>query len=151
MAFLVAIRSVTAGYIQLAEEFNWEFAKNEEGEEDLLLGTKFGDEVIGCVVLRLERSGNGKRKRQGGKGVIRGWAVRIRYRGKGVGTALLEEAVRVTREKLGNSAEVGFAAEHANSKLLLPDMFNGGFKKREAKAARSLEKVVEEVDGKKKR
>ena len=54
--------------------------------------------------------------------------------------------MRVTREKLGNSAEIGFAAEHANSKMILPAIFNGGFRKRETKAAKALEAVIESME-----
>ena len=44
-------------------------------------------------------------------------------------------------------AEIGFAAEHANSKMILPEVFNGVFRKRETKAAKALEAVVENMDG----
>lgn len=151
MACLVAVRTATANYVFHAEEMKWEWAQNEDGEDDIIIGSRFGDEVIGATVLRLERNGYGGSKKKkangktGGKGLVRAWTVRIKYRGKGVGTELLEEAVAVTREKLGNSAEIGFAAEHANSKMVLPDFFNGSFKKREARAARALEKVVESM------
>jgi len=157
MACLVAIRSATAGYVHHAEELNWDWAQNEDGEDDIIIGSRFGDEIIGAAVLRLERNSNGSAKKKkasgktGGKGVVRAWTVRVRYRGKGVGTELLEEAVTITRDKLGNSAEIGFAAEHANSKMVLPEFFNATFKKREARAARALEKVVESMDGKKKK
>ncbi|KUJ16278.1 uncharacterized protein LY89DRAFT_586297 [Mollisia scopiformis] len=157
MACLVAIRSATGGYLTAAEEMTWKWAQNEDGEDDIIIGSRFGDEIMGAAVLRLERSGNGGAKKKkasgktGGKGLVRAWTVRVKYRGKGVGTELLEEAVRITREKLGNSAEIGFAAEHANSKKVLPNFFNGIFKKKEARAARALEKVVESMDGKKKK
>jgi hypothetical protein len=152
MACLVAVRAATAGYIHQAEDFSWKFATNEDGEEDVVIGSRYGDELIGATILRLERYGNGGGKKKskggktGGKGLVRGWTTRIRYRGTGVGTEMLEEAVRVTREKLGNSAEIGFAVEHANSKMILPEIFNGGFRKREAKAAKALDAVVTSMD-----
>jgi GNAT superfamily N-acetyltransferase len=152
MTVLVAIRGWTADYIQTAEDFNWKFVQTEDGDEDTIIGSRYGEELIGALVLRLERNGNGNGKKKaksgknGGKGVVRAWTTRLKYRGTGVGTELLEEAVRVTREKLGNSAEIGFAAEHANSKMVLPELFNGGFRKREVKAARALEAVVESMD-----
>jgi hypothetical protein len=152
MACLIAIRGLTGGYLSLAEEFNWKFATNEDGEEDIIIGSRYGEEIMGSLILRLERNGNGSGKKKtksaktGGKGVVRAWTVRMRYRGKGVGTELLEEAVRITREKLGNSAEIGFAAEHANSKMILPETFNASFRKREARAAKALENVVESLD-----
>jgi len=152
MAVLVAIRSYTAGYLQLAEAFNWSFVTNEDGEDDIIIGSRYGDEIIGVAILRLERNnGGGKKKSRGfkvgGEALIRAWAVRIRYRGKGVGTELLEESIRISREKLGNSAKIGFAAEHANSKMVMPEILNGGFRKREAKAAKALEKTLQIMDG----
>lgn len=167
MACLVAVRGATGGYLVLAEGIGWGFVRSEDGsgsgEEDLMIGSWFGDELIGALVLRLERNGgnggggaNGKRKgkgggKSGGNGVVRAWTVRNKYRGKGVGTELLEEAVRITREKLGNSSGVGFAAEHANSKMILPGIFNSGFKKREGMAGRMLAGVVENANGTKKK
>ncbi|EPE28500.1 hypothetical protein GLAREA_09621 [Glarea lozoyensis ATCC 20868] len=159
MAGMIAIRGAVGGYLSLAEELKWSFLKNDSGEEDIVLGSRFGDNLIGALILRLERnppsptfstagkkkgSGNSRQGKTGGQGVIRAWTVGVRFRGKGVGTELLEEAVKSTREKLGGSAEVGFAREHANSKMVVPEIFNGGFRKREARAARALEKVVGE-------
>jgi hypothetical protein len=152
MACLIAVRGLTSGYLSLAEQFNWKFVHNEDGEEDTIIGSRYGEEIIGACIIRLERNGNGGGKKKaksgktGGKGIVRAWTTRIKYRGNGVGTELLEEVVRVTREKLGNSAEIGFAAEHANSKMILPEFFNGGFRKREARAAKALEGVVESMD-----
>lgn len=154
MACLILIRGITSGYINLAEEMNWNYAKSEDGEEDTIIGSRYGQELIGACILRLERNGSKKGKKNGktgGKGIVRAWTVRIRYRGSGVGTELLEESVRVTREKLGGSAEIGFAAEHANSKMVLPELFNGGFRKREAKAAMLLDSVVGSFEGGKKK
>ena len=155
MTCLIAVRGVTSGYLTLAEELKWGFIQDSEGEEDVVIGSRYGEELIGACVLRLERnggaSGNGKKKakggKTGGKGVVRAWTVRIRYRGGGVGTELLEEAVKVTREKFGKEAEIGFAAEHANSKMILPEIFNGGLRKRERRAAKALENVIENFDG----
>jgi len=148
MACLVAVRGLTRGYINTAEEMNWSFAQHD-GEDDTIIGSRFGEDIIGATILRLERNGNGggrKKAKTGGKGIVRAWTTKMRYRGTGVGTEMLEEAVRITREKLGNSAEIGFAAEHANSKIVLPELFNGGFRKREVKAAKALEKVLESMD-----
>lgn len=154
MACLVGIRGLTSGYLSLAESFNWDFARNEDGEEDVILGSRYGDELIGALILRLEPHGpaaTGKRKssksKSGGNGVVRAWTVRNKYRGKGVGTELLEEAVRVSRERLGRDAGVGFAAEHANSKMVVPEIFNGRFRRRERMAGRLLESVVAGVGG----
>ncbi|KLU81464.1 acetyltransferase [Magnaporthiopsis poae ATCC 64411] len=55
-------------------------------------------------------------------------------------------AVRVTRERCGRDAEVGFAKEHANSVMVLPEMFNGPFRKGERKAAMALEAILVEFE-----
>ncbi|OIW31981.1 hypothetical protein CONLIGDRAFT_652839 [Coniochaeta ligniaria NRRL 30616] len=158
MSYLVAIRYAAGPYIQLAEQLQWSFLLSEDGEEDIVLGSKYGNEVIGTLVLRLEPSGHhagggsGKKKSRsaalkGGKGVIRAWTTRLRYRGKGLGGDLLREAVRITKERCGRDAEVGFAKEHANSHMVLPEMFNGPFRKTEMKAARALEAVLADWEG----
>ena len=156
MAFLVAVRGMTRGYVDAAEELNWNWAKNEEGEEDVIIGSKYGENVIGAAVLRLERSGTPGKKtkkasKHGGKGLVRAWTTKMRYRGTGVGTELLEECVRTTREKLGKEAEIGFAVEHANAKKVLPEFFTGTFRKRELRAAKALDKVVESMEQTKKK
>ncbi|KAH8808832.1 acetyltransferase [Xylogone sp. PMI_703] len=151
MGVLVLIRGQTSGYIHLAEAFGWNFARNPDTEEeDIIIGSRYGEQLIGAAILRLERAGGSsapstrrKSSYKGGKGVIRAWTVRIRYRRAGVGTELLEEAVRVTREKCGKDAEIGFAAEHANSTMFLPEFFNGVFRRREAMAQKCLQKVIE--------
>ena len=159
MACLVGVRGLTAGYIAKAESLNWKFAQNEDGDDDIIVGTRYGEDIIGALILRVERNGSYSPQRKkakggktGGKGVVRAWTTKMRYRGTGIGTDLLETAVRITREKLGNSAEIGFAAEHANSEMVLPELFNGGFRRREMRAAKTLESVVSgDVGGKKKR
>jgi len=163
MAMLVGVRMMTGGYLAEAETITWAWLSSPEtGDEDLLVGSKFGEDMIGALVLRLERPGGsggggvggGKKKGKAvktgkGKGLIRAWTTGLKYRHKGVGTALLEEAVRITREKCGKEAEVGFAADHANSRMMLPSIFNGGFRKREQAAIKLLSQVVDE--GSKKR
>jgi len=181
MSYLVAIRYAVAGYIRAAEALNWDWllVKDDSttnggipGAEDIIIGTRYGTEIIGALVLRIEpnlssvsssgTSTSGKRHKngghsrssssnyfRGGKGVIRAWTTRLRYRGKGVGGDMLREAVRLTREKCGRDAEVGFAREHANSARVLPEIFNGPFRKTEIRAAKALEKVVGEMVGKK--
>ena len=97
MTCLIAVRGLVSGYLTLAEDFKWAWIQNEDGEEDTIIGSRYGKELIGALVLRLERNGNGSGKKKaksgktGGKGVVRAWTVRIRYRGGGVGTELLEE------------------------------------------------------------
>ncbi|KAJ0115321.1 hypothetical protein J7T55_012598 [Diaporthe amygdali] len=159
MAYLLAIRYFTSGYIQIAEGLKWDWLVSPDtGDEDVVIGTKFGSEIIGALFLRLEPSPTTPRKKRGsqnlrgGKGVIRGWTTKLRYRGKGVGADMLQEAVRITREKCGKDAEIGFAAEHANSQMVLPEMFNKTFRNGERRAAGALEKAVGEWEaGRRKR
>ena len=139
------------------------------GREDEVLVTWFGEEEIGTVVFRGVREGPSdgggggsatgagssprktkkqqQQQQQYGptKGVIRAWTVKRKYRGKGVGTALLEDVVQACREK-GWSGPV-FAHDHANSHRVLWSMFNSGFEKRDRKARETLEKVIEASEG----
>ncbi|KAJ4389749.1 hypothetical protein N0V93_007221 [Gnomoniopsis smithogilvyi] len=154
MAYLAAVRYATAGYIQLAEDVKYDFLVSPDtGDEDIVIGTRYGSEIIGALVLRLEPGVSSPRKKnrtqslRGGKGVIRAWTVRLRYRGKELGADMLHEAVRITRERCGKDAEVGFAAEHANSQMVLPEMFNRIFRQGERRAAGALEKVLGQWEG----
>ncbi|KAK3324132.1 acetyltransferase [Cercophora scortea] len=156
MSYLLGIRYVTSGYIQAAEGLKWDWLVADDGEEDVVIGTRFGTELIGALVLRLEPNPSlvGKKKNRtlslkGGKGVIRAWTTKLRYRGKGVGGDMLREAVRVTREKCGRDAQVGFAKEHANSATVLPEMFNKVFRRDERRAAQALETVLGEWEKRK--
>jgi hypothetical protein len=156
MAMLVAVRMMTGGYLSEAETITWSWLSNPEtGDEDLLIGSKFGEDIIGALVLRLEKPGGVGNKKKGkviktgkGKGIIRAWTTGLKYRHKGIGTGLLEEAVQVTHEKCGKEAEVGFAADHANSRMVLPSIFNSGFRKREQAAIKLLSSVVDEINKK---
>ncbi|KAL8930987.1 MAG: hypothetical protein Q9208_000088 [Pyrenodesmia sp. 3 TL-2023] len=106
--------------------------------ENVVVVTKWGeDEIIGALVMRVLR----KEK----KAVVRAWTVKGRYRGHGVGRGLLEEGVRVAREKGCVDGGVEFdRAGHANSHRVLPEMFNKGFERRENQARKILEEVVKE-------
>ncbi|KAL8409301.1 hypothetical protein RB594_007659 [Gaeumannomyces avenae] len=198
MSYLVAVRLLASRYIALAEGVGWRFLSRSStgivppppaaaaadggpvpdgsdlATEDVVLGARFGDELVAALVLRLEPlgrpasssgdrgsgggagpgggGGGGRRKHRtsslkGGRGVIRAWTTKLRYRRKGVGGDMLREAVRATRERCGRDAEVGFAREHANSVMVLPEMFNGPFRKTERKAARALEAILVELEG----
>ncbi|KAF3062053.1 putative acetyltransferase protein [Daldinia childiae] len=158
MTYLMAIRYFTGQYIQVAESMKWSWMVSEDGEEDTVIGVRFGNDLIGALVLRLEPNPSlaGKKRNRnsmlkGGKGVIRAWTVKLKYRHKGVGSDMLHEAVKVTRERCGKDAEVGFAKEHANSTMVLPEAFNGPFRKEEQRAAKALEKVLNEWEGSKRR
>ncbi|RYO75667.1 hypothetical protein DL766_003810 [Monosporascus sp. MC13-8B] len=158
MTYLLAIRYFTGRYVQVAEGVKWSWMLSGDREEDTVIGVRFGSDLIGALVLRLEPNPSNlgkKRARQsllrGGRGVIRAWTVKLKYRHKGVGTDLLHEAVKVTRERCGKDAEVGFVKEHANSTMVLPEVFNGQFRKNEQRAAKALEDVVSEWDGSRRR
>lgn len=83
------------------------------GDETVVLVTQWGEEIIGAVALRCPR----KEK----KAYLRAWTVRARYRGKGVGRALLEEGVRHVwgRGIRGVEVEGGNICESS----LLPPLF----------------------------
>lgn len=158
MAILVSIRWLTGGYIEEAENIGtWKWlSKGREthdslavGDADEILLTRFGDEVIGTVIIRGEReapAGGSPRKPRRNTpttGVIRGWTVKRRYRRKGVGQGLLEEAVKLCQINGWNGPE--FAADHAHSARPLPATFSGTFNKRERQARELLEKVKEDM------
>lgn len=163
MAVLISVRWFTSGYINEAENVGtWKWLNSGRddndavGSEDEILLTRFGNEVIGTIFLRGVRdsspnagTGTGTssprkpRKNAPITAYIRGWTVKRRYRRKGIGQGLLEEAVALCRSKGWNGPE--FADDHANSAQVLPPTFNGGFKKREKQAREMLERVKEEV------
>lgn len=144
MAGLVGVRWAVSGYIGLAEGVGWGWLdggegkgdRDREGEDVVVVVSRWGEEVIGGLVVRFVRDGEGGggvgvgsgvggrgKKGRGGKGgggmaSIRAWTVKLRFRGKGVGTGLLEEAVRVCRERGVDAVE--FAADHAS---MLPLLF----------------------------
>ncbi|KAI1610934.1 hypothetical protein EDD36DRAFT_307290 [Exophiala viscosa] len=155
MSMLVTVRWLAGGYIDEAEKVGtWKWldqgrdAENSPavGEADEVLLSRFGDEVIGTVILRGERdTGASKKPRRNAPttGVIRGWTVKRRYRGKGVGQGLLEDATKLCQNKGWSGPE--FAEDHAHSKRILPSTFNSGFSKRDRKAHEMLEKVRDDM------
>ncbi|KAF1994784.1 hypothetical protein P154DRAFT_364568 [Amniculicola lignicola CBS 123094] len=141
MCYLAAVRMISGPYLTLAEDINWDWLG-----EDKLIVVKWGEEIIGSLVLGWasdepgRKKGGGRRKR--GKAVVRGWTVKLKYRGKGVGEGLLEEAVKVAGERGADG--IVFGEDHANSKRILPSLYNGYMDKREKKAEKKLEKVADE-------
>lgn len=120
MAALIFVRWLTGGYIFAAEDYA-KLAPEMLENADVIV-TKFGDEVIGAVIMGWKgvepgKGGSSPRDSQRGKrrkwrAEIKGWAVRIRYRGKGCGGDLLEEAVQLAKSK--GAETVGFADDHAS-------------------------------------
>jgi GNAT superfamily N-acetyltransferase len=83
--------------------------------DDRMVVVKWGEEVIGALVLgwadgEAAKKKQGRRKR--GKAIVRAWTVRLKYRGKGVGEGLLEEAVKVAGERGADG--VVFERDHAS-------------------------------------
>lgn len=159
MACLVAVRWATGRYLAHAEEINWDWLG-----DDRMIVVKWGEEVIGALVLgwadEAAKKKQGRRKR--GKAIVRAWTVRLKYRGKGVGEGLLEEAVKVAGERGADG--IVFERDHASessfqfikggiehsanvevdSKRILPGFYNSFMDQKEAKAEKALEKVADE-------
>ena len=83
------VRQMTIGYLFAAEDLGKMWLV-----DDQILVSKFGGVIIGALVLGWERGeGRGNRRKKWGKGIIRAWTVKERFRGKGVGTELLQDAM----------------------------------------------------------
>ncbi|KAF3032743.1 hypothetical protein E8E11_002471 [Didymella keratinophila] len=138
MSFLILIRWLTGGYIGFAEDIGTEWLG-----DDRVIVAKWGNDVIGALVLGWADGDAAKKRgrRRRGKAIIRGWTVKLKYRGKGVGEGLLEEAVKIAGEKGADG--ILFAGDHANSKRILPAIYNGFLDKQEAKAEKELRKVAD--------
>ncbi|KAI4119432.1 MAG: hypothetical protein LQ345_000678 [Seirophora villosa] len=118
--------------------------------ENVVVVTRWGgaddkdNNIIGALVMRVWRKER--------KALVRAWTVERRYRGHGVGRALLEEGVRVVKGKVlvggigggGAVPEVRFEGGHANSHRVLPGVFNTGVERRERRARKVLEEVLAE-------
>jgi ribosomal protein S18 acetylase RimI-like enzyme len=119
---LALCRYLTRGYIFAAEEINWDWL----GTADVIV-TKFGDEVIGTVIIDWVSTSDTRQKRKKAwRGEIKAWTVRLKYRKKGVGAALLDEAVKESRKKGAETIE--FADEHASRwPFRIPDFASADF------------------------
>lgn len=106
--------------------------KGSKGEEPIVIISRWGEEVIGALVLRVV-----KRER---KGYVRAWTVDSSNRGKGIGRGLLEEGVRVAWGKGARAMEL--EANHANSHRVLPETFNRSFDEQEARTRLLLTDLV---------
>jgi hypothetical protein len=104
VAGLAAVRWKVGPYVPLAEKLiTWNWL-----DDDTIIATKFGDKIIGALVLGWDSKTSDKRggrKKKGGKGVVRGWSVLLKYRGKGEGQALLEEAATIVQKRGGDGLE----------------------------------------------
>lgn len=100
-------RFITNPYITAAESLGWEWLGDAE-----VIVTKFGEEVIGSVIIDWISGESRSKRKKAWRGEIKGWAVRLRYRGKGVGTALLEDVIKQGKTKGAETIE--FADNHAS-------------------------------------
>ncbi|KEY74193.1 hypothetical protein S7711_00353 [Stachybotrys chartarum IBT 7711] len=150
-SYLTAIRFVASRYLTESEKIGWEWLQDKRsGQQDVMIGARFDKNIVGALVLKLEPTVapvTGKKKtravgQKGGQGVIRAWTTQHKHRGQGVGRDLLYEAIRVTKERYGKDAEVGFAQEHVNSVMVLPEIFNKPFRQQEKQATRTLHDVL---------
>ncbi|OAA32467.1 acetyltransferase, GNAT family [Moelleriella libera RCEF 2490] len=152
LAYLAAVRLLTANYIRLAESMRWtEWIASPHGEDDYILAARFGEEIIATLVLRLLPPADSSQKTRssslkGGSAIIRAWTTKQRYRGKGVGGDMLRLAILTTRSRCGGDAQISFDTAHANSARPLHDMFNRPFNKREKKARAALEHALAACD-----
>ena len=111
MAALAGARYTTKGYLYAAEEISWEWL----GDADIMI-TKFGEEVIGTVIVDWVSGESRQKRKEAWKGEILAWTVKRKYRNKGVGSALLEETVKEAKKKGAETIE--FAENHASECLL---------------------------------
>lgn len=139
MTFLIFIRWMTGAYIGVAESIDMDWLG-----DDRMIVAKWGEDVIGALVLGWADNDAAKKRgrRRRGKAIVRAWTVKLKYRGKGVGEGLLEEAVKTAGEKGADG--IIFDGDHANSTRILPAIFNGFLDKQEARAEKALRKVADE-------
>jgi GNAT superfamily N-acetyltransferase len=137
LTYLLLIRLLTGEYITLAEDFRWKsFIRGcSDGTEDVVLATRYGQDLIGALVLRLQPSE--------GKAQIRAWTVVHRYRGKGVGGDLLRAAVGLAKEKCCRHVE--FAKDHANSARVVNPRLGRPFAERDHRASKALSNALKEL------
>ncbi len=115
MTSLIFIRWMTGPYIGFAEDIDAEWLG-----QDRQIVVKWGEDIIGALVLGWADNDASKKRgrRRRGKAVIRAWTVQLKYRGKGVGESLLEEAVKVAGERGADG--IVFDGEHASEYSFLP-------------------------------
>jgi ribosomal protein S18 acetylase RimI-like enzyme len=142
LTYLLVIRYFTGGYVLLAEETDWvAWLRRADGKgDDVVIGARFGGEIIGALVLHLEEGTSAPlfKHHTEGKATIRAWTTRTKYRRRGLGSDMLREAVQLARKKLGDDAVIEFADDHVNSTMLLHPIFNAHFKVTDNKARRAL-------------
>ncbi|KAM3559766.1 hypothetical protein MY1884_003265 [Beauveria asiatica] len=149
--YILLIWFLARPYKAFAKDVNRAWLDEEGPDRDIMVGARGKDKKLaGVLVLRLSPKlgpASGRRRTRslsfkGGRGLIRAWAVRRKARGRSVGKELLQEAVRITRDRCGKDADVGFVKNHAHSRLILHKMFHSFFHKVEAGADKALRTAV---------
>lgn len=144
----------TQAYITTAREIDWDWL----GSADVIV-TRFGDDIIGAAIVEWMSGETRQRRKKAWRVEIRAWTVHSRYRRKGVGSALLEDAVKESRKKGADTIE--FAEDHASksstvsccaalpdlcrsdSMRILPSFYNSRFDRRERRARELLKDLLE--------
>jgi dynein heavy chain 1 len=160
---LFTVKRMVKGYDYLADRvggWSWLSESSVSGvshRRDEVLVAKFGDEIVGALVLRMARiTGAGtpgfsygirSRRKSSARwtGIIRAWTVRESDRMQGIGRHLLEEAVSNCR--LRSLDGPIFAEDHANATKVLPRLFNAVFDKHEKWANNILQETIIEQRG----
>lgn len=179
---LVLTLHTTRGYLERAEQVgsptwlkeglrNRSDGSRQTMPEDEIWITRYGDEIMGALVLRTSRihtnranlhsrtatntlptssGGGGARARSHRHsnsstrvtGVIRAWTIKPAYRLQGIGKSLLVAAViTCLTRKLDGPV---FADDHVHSTRLLPPFFNKGLDRQEDWARSLLRSLIQE-------
>ncbi|CAI4210735.1 unnamed protein product [Parascedosporium putredinis] len=156
--YLAAAYYLSAGYSHLAQEVIPNWIASGDCRRDMVLAARKDNVIVAALVLTLEPSFTQMSRRRGrhaslrgGRCVIKAWTTAKAHRGQGIGAELLAKAVRVSRDKCGRDAAIGFAKEHAHSTMMLAEIFNGSFRKRELRATKALDTIVADLDGNRKK
>lgn len=113
MTYMAGTRFATKDYLFAAEEINWDWV----GDSDFLI-TKFGDQVIGTAVIEWVSGESRQKRKKAWRGFIKAWTVGRKYRNKGVGSALLEDAIKEAKKKGAEGLE--FDDLHASTLCHIP-------------------------------
>jgi hypothetical protein len=151
MAVLAGIRFIVKPYEDLAEKINWDWLGNDE-----IIVARFGDNIIGTCVYRIEGGVTGKKKSQNNSTskrlLIRCWTTRRRERERGIGQGLLEKVVDIAKENGCDSVEFAPKEIRAGAERVLNNWngiggfvnFNAEFDKNEDRAEAFLRRILKE-------
>lgn len=140
MASLALVRYFTGAYINFAEAIHEDLLDERE-----VVVARYGEEVMAAAVWGWVGGAEGRKKKPPRRAEVVAWTTRLRYRGKGVGVGVLEKVVDEVKAKGGDS--VVFVDDHANSKRLLWNYYNGVFDRREKRGRQALQATWESRAG----